>query len=133
MVRTQAHTTRPATLYHCDRADYEANLQLRERHGILELFESPQPDQKEIDEQLRKEAGEYLPGHLSQLLSEHGMVRPIAAVEDVYGDMLGRARSTHVRAALRQLHLAGSVDDDARDDFWLRSIRWTGPKFQSSR
>lgn len=114
-------------LYHCDREDYEANVRLREQHGLLELFSSPEPDVKEITEQLKAEAAAYLPTHLSDVLRRAGApLRPIDAVEAVYGEMLGRARSLHLRRAIRDLHREGLVHDDATGDFWSRAIRWTG-------
>jgi len=45
---------------------------------------------------------------------------------DVYGDMLGRARATHVRAAIKALHASGKTDDNGIRDFWMRTVRWTG-------
>lgn len=113
-------------LYHCDREDYQANVRFREEQGLLELFTTPEPDIKEIDEQLRSEASAYLPGHLQQVLRREASIRPMDAVDAVYGEMLGRARVTHLRAAVKQLHGAGLVDDDGTHDFWTRIIRWTG-------
>jgi three-Cys-motif partner protein len=113
-------------LYHCDREDYEANVQRREEHGLLEFFASPEPKPKDIDDQLRSEAAAYLPDHLEEVIRTRGSLRPVEAVEDVYGDMLGRARVTHVRAAVNQLHDAGFIDQDGKGDFWTRTIRWMG-------
>lgn len=113
-------------LYHCDREDYDANVRHREQHGLLELFSSPEPDVKEIAEQLKAEAAAYLPTHLSDVLRGAGALRPIDAVEAVYGEMLGRARSLHLRSAIGELHRGGLVDDDAHGKFLTRTIRWTG-------
>ncbi len=113
-------------LYHCDRADYEANVQLREDHGLLELFSPPEPNVDDIDEQLKADAASYLPNHLGEVFRRAGSMRPVDAVEGIYGDMLGRARVTHVRRAIKELHSVGLVDDDADGAFWARSIRWTG-------
>lgn len=113
-------------LYHCTHEDYEANVQHREQQGLFELFPSPEPKQSEIDGQLSAEAGVYLPRHLTDVFHEMGPVRPVDAVEDMYGEMLGRARITHVRAAIKTLHERGLVDDNGKDDFWLRQITWTG-------
>jgi three-Cys-motif partner protein len=112
-------------LYHCDREDYEANVQRREEHGILELFVSPEPRMEDVDDQLRREAAAYLPDRLGQLFRVRS-VRPMDAVEDMYGEMLGRARVTHLRAAVKQMHDAGLVDNDGKGEFWTRIIRWTG-------
>jgi three-Cys-motif partner protein len=113
-------------LYHCDREDYEANVRLREDQGLIELFASPEPSTKDIDDQLRRDAVSYLPDHLASLLRRRSSLRPVDAVEDVYGEMLGRARVTHLRAAVKQLHDANLVDDDGTGSFWTRTIRWTG-------
>lgn len=114
-------------LYHCDREDYNANVRLREELGLIEMFPTPEPDIKDIDNQLRRDAAEYLPDHLAEVLRSHGSLRAVDAVEDVYGEMLGRGRVTHIRAAIKQLHDAGSIDDDGTREFWNRTIRWTGP------
>lgn len=113
-------------LYHCDREDYEGNVRTREEHGLIELFASPEPEMKDIDDQLRRDASAYLPGHLTEILRRHQSLRPIEAVEETYGEMLGRARVTHVRAAIKDLHSAGMIDDDGTGEFWSRNIRWTG-------
>src|SRR4051812_30734973 len=97
-------------LYNCDREDYEANVRLREEHGVIELFASPEPNLKDIEDQLRDDAAEYLPAHLTEVLRHRGLLRPVAAVEDVYGEMMGRARVTHVRAAIKQLHETNVTD-----------------------
>jgi hypothetical protein len=113
-------------LYYCDREDYEANVRFREEQGLLELFASPEPNMKDIDDQLRRDAAAYLPDNLAEVLRRRGSLRPVEAVEDVYGEMMGRARVTHVRAAIKQLHDAGVIDDDGTREFWNRTIRWTG-------
>jgi three-Cys-motif partner protein len=113
-------------LYNCDREDYEANVRLREEYGLIEMFASPEPNMKDIDDQLRGDAAAYLPPHLTEVLRLRGSLRLVDAVEDVYGEMMGRARVTHVRAAIKQLHDANVTDDDGTGDFWNRTIRWTG-------
>lgn len=57
--------------------------------------------------------------HTGELVS----LRPIDAVQSTYGDQLGLARATHVRAALKELHRQGVIADDATGDFWTRTIR----------
>jgi hypothetical protein len=79
---------------------------------------------KDIEDQLRHDAAAYLPGHLAEVIRRGGSLRPIDAVEDVYGEMMGRARVTHVRAALKELHSAGLIDDDGTREFWNRTLRW---------
>lgn len=113
-------------LYHCDREDYEANVLQQEALGLLELFPSPEPRIEDIDNQLRREAEEYLSDHLAAVLRQRRSLRPIDAVEVIYGDMLGRARVTHVRAAVKSLYRSGSIDDDGTGAFWTRTISWTG-------
>ncbi len=78
-------------LYYCTHEEYKANVQHREGQGLLELFPSPEPEPSEIDAQLNAEAGDYLPGHLGDVLYQRGPLRLVDAVEDVYGEMLGRA------------------------------------------
>ncbi len=114
-------------LYHCDREDYEANVRSRDEQGLIELFASPEPNMIDIDDQLRRDAAAYLPDHLAEVLRHRGSLRPINTVEEVYGEMMGRARVTHVRAAIKQLHDAGVIDDGGTREFWNRTIRWTGP------
>jgi three-Cys-motif partner protein len=113
-------------LYHCDREDYEANVRFREEQGLMELFASPEPNMQDIDDQLRRDAAAYLPDHFTSVFRRRGSLRALDAVEDVYGDMLGRARVTHLRAAIKQLHDAQLVDDDGTGSFWTRTVRWTG-------
>lgn len=110
-------------LHHCDRADYEANIQLQEESGVLLLFQEPEPDKDEIELQIRREAVAYLAEHITGLVRAPGSVRPIDAVQETYGDQLGLARSTHVRAALKELHRQGVITDDATGEFWRRVIR----------
>ncbi len=105
-------------LYHCDREDYDANVRLREEHGLIELFASAEPNKEDIDYQLCRDAAAYLPDHLIEVLRDRGSLRPVDAVEDVYGEMMGRARVMHVRAAIKHLHHAGLTDDDGTREFW---------------
>lgn len=110
-------------LHHCDHTDYEANIQLRAEAGVLSLFEEPEPDKDEIEQQIRRESLAYLPDHLAELVRTRESLRPVDAVQETYGEQLGLARATHVRAALQQLHRQGVIADDATGDFWTRSIR----------
>lgn len=113
-------------LHHCESADYEANVRVRHEQGFFELFSCPEPNVADIDAELRTEASRYLPAHLRGVIRREGSFRPIEAVEAAYGEMLGRARVTHIRSAIKELHEAGDVDHDGRGDFWDRAIRWTG-------
>jgi three-Cys-motif partner protein len=111
-------------LHHCDREDYLANVRYRDSQGLLELFPSPEPRIEDIDDQLKREAAEYLPHHLSSVIKQHGSICLVDDVEEAYGAMAGRARVTHLRAAVKYLHRTGSIDDDGKGDFWTRTIRW---------
>lgn len=110
-------------LHYCDREDYEEHVRWREARGLIELFASAEPDSAEIDEQLRLDATAYLPGHLTDVVRRRGSLRPVDAVDDVYGDMLGHARVTHVRSAIKELHRSGVIVDDGAGEFWNRTIR----------
>jgi hypothetical protein len=110
-------------LHHCDRTDYEANIQRQEESGLLPLFQESEPDKDEIEQQIRRDALGYLTGHIAEVLRAQGSLRPMDAVQETYGDQLGLARATHVRAALKDLHRQGVIADDARGDFWTRTIR----------
>lgn len=110
-------------LHYCDRTDYEANVQRREESGILSLFEEREPDKEDIEQQVRRKSIAYLADHLAELIRIRGSLRPIDAVQETYGEQLGLARATHVRAALKELHRKGVIADDAAGDFWARSIR----------
>ena len=47
--------------------------------------------------------------------------RPVAAIQDVYMEVLGRARSSAPRSAFKALHSARVIDDDGKDDFRMRA------------
>jgi three-Cys-motif partner protein len=110
-------------LHHCDRTDYEANIQRQEESGLIPLFQESEPDKDEIEQQIRRDALGYLTGHIAEVLRSQGSLRPMDAVQGTYGDQLGLARATHVRAALKDLHRQGVIADDATGDFWTRTIR----------
>jgi len=110
-------------LHHCDRADYEANIQRQEESGFLPLFQEAEPDKDEIEQQLERDALGYLTEHITEILRSEGSFRPIDAVQGTYGDQLGLARTAHVRAALKDLHRQGVIADDATGHFWTRTIR----------
>jgi three-Cys-motif partner protein len=113
-------------LHHCDTADYEANVKRAEHHGVQQLFKDEAPRPEDVAKQLEEEANQYFPPHLLALLAEHGSVRPVEMIEDVYGKMLGRARTTHIRAALRALHASGRIEDDGSREFWMRTLKSAG-------
>lgn len=113
-------------LHHCDRSDYEANIQRQEESGLFPLFQQSEPDKNEIEQQIRRDSLAYLTEHVTELLRSRGSLRPIDAVQETYGAQLGLARTTHVRAALKELHRQGVIADDATGAFWARTIRLAG-------
>ncbi len=113
-------------LHHCDTADYEANVKRAEINGVQQLFKDDAPRPEDVARQLEEEAVRYLPTHLEQLLAEKGSVRPVEMIEDVYGTMLGRARTMHIRAALKILNTSGQIDDECSGQFWMRTLKLVG-------
>ena len=112
-------------LHHCDTEDFQANVRLDESRGVLSLFERAPLRMEDIETRLQRDAEEYLPEHLSDLLQSRGSIRPVEVIEEVYGEMLGRARVTHIRAAIKALHASGKTDDTGIGEFWMRTLRWT--------
>ena len=109
-------------LHYCDQSDYEANLRRDDETGAMALFDVPSPERGDIDERLGQRVIPELVRHLTTLFRERGSMRPVNAVQDIYGENLGVARITHLRKALRELHSQGLIADDARGDFWQRKI-----------
>jgi three-Cys-motif partner protein len=109
-------------LLHCDVSDFQANIETREARGELTLFDEPLPERQDIEDELSAMASIILPNHLVDTLRTHGPLRPIDAIEAIYGPLLGRARLTHLRAAIKQLHAEGRIEDDGKGDFWLRQL-----------
>jgi three-Cys-motif partner protein len=124
----QAGKARVDWLHHCDTEDYEANVRDREEHGVLTLFDEQPPERDRIDQQVASEAESSLRDHIRELLTRRADLRPVDAVEAVYGDHLGRARTMHVRSALKALYLDGEIDDDGKGEFWFRTIRRRVPE-----
>jgi three-Cys-motif partner protein len=113
-------------LHHCDEQEYRAFIKADEEHGVMSLFDAEPPDLAKLDTHLTTEAVPQLREQIARLLREQGPLRPVDHIEGGYGSMLGRARITHYRSALKQLHSEGLVDDDAKGDFWERTVRWLG-------
>jgi len=109
-------------LHFCDRADYEANIAHREAQGLMELFPMAEPTRDDIDAELARDAVSYLRGNLLDLLAARGGIRPIDVVEEIYGEMLGRARAKHLRAVIKGLHDEGRIGDDGKGHFWTRTV-----------
>lgn len=112
-------------LHHCDREDFNANLQRDEAQGILRLIEDPEPEVEKIDELLGARASVYFAEHLPDLLRRLGSVRPVDHFEELYGELLGQARELHLRNAFKSLHAQGRIDDAATGGDWMeRTITW---------
>jgi len=112
-------------LLRCDKDEFDANKQALESIGVQTLFEEVSPTEGDIDEKLRDAAVHYLKHHLREILDA---TNPTVLVDDIttaYGDYLGRARATHLRAAIKELYAAGEIDDDGVKDFFMRPIRLT--------
>lgn len=58
--------------------------------------------------------------NLREELERGGSVTPIEDVSTVYGEVLGVARATHVRAALKELAEEGIIDDDAKGTYFYQ-------------
>jgi three-Cys-motif partner protein len=109
-------------LHHCNHQDYEANVAAMARNGVMSLFgEEPPPEVVEIQEAVRTVARNYLPDHLARLIGERDLV-PVEDIEATYGDLLGRARETHLRSALQTLIDDGRIIGDAKGTFRSRSF-----------
>jgi three-Cys-motif partner protein len=109
-------------LHHCSNEDYEANLLKQERTGVRSLFEETAPDRKDTAKSLETTSEVYLRQHLLHLLSIGGPARPIDSIPEVYGEMLGKARSRHLRSVIRALYAEQKIDDNGIGDFWTRQI-----------
>lgn len=119
-------------LHFCDQTDYEANVRRDEQAGLLSLFgPEPAPTREGIEQTLRNQSRAYLIEHLRSLLLTRRTLRPIDDIEATFGEMLGRAGEPAVRAAIKQVHASGLVDNDGRGDFYTRAINWTGPPVAS--
>lgn len=111
-------------LLQCDTDDYDANFRADEARGLMQLFGPEPPTRDAISARTKADAARVLPQNIEDLLRVRGSVRPIDQIEGIYGELLGIARVTHVRAALRDLHNRGVIDSDARgDDFHKRIFR----------
>jgi three-Cys-motif partner protein len=114
-------------LLHCDSEDYDAFVRHEEASGVMSLFGPPEPNLDDLESHLKDEAVPYLAERMSERLRRAGTLRPVDDIEGCYGEMLGRARSTHLRAALKALRSQDLTNDNATNDFWMRPISWTGP------
>ncbi len=113
-------------LHHCDKKDYERNLQLKATSGLQTLFQEDIPDRSNVEELLESEALEYLKDHVSSIIKEQRCIRLIDHIEDVYSAMLGKARTRHLRQVINLLHTEGLIDDNGQGDFCDREICWIG-------
>lgn len=115
-------------LHHCSKEDFLASVQASRAADTPSLFDEPEPepDRSSAEARVAELVGHALPTHLARLLSERRSLRLVDHVADAYGDLLGRARATHVRAAIKTLHGNGVIDDDGKGEFWKRTITWRG-------
>jgi hypothetical protein len=111
-------------LHHCSQQDYEANVEALKRSGVMSLFgDDPPPERSEIDRDVKNAATRYLEPHLADVIDQPGSFVPVEDIETTYGDLLGRARETHLRSALKVLIEAGRVDGNATGAFRSRAFR----------
>lgn len=107
-------------IHRCNQQDYEANVEAMARKGVMSLFgEEPPPDVSEIQEAVKAVARNYLPNHLARVVGEGDLI-PVDDIERTYGDLLGRARETHLRSALQTLIEDGRIIGDTKGAFRSR-------------
>ncbi len=111
-------------LPHCSPPDYEANVEALRRSGVMSLFGAdPPPEHSEIERDAKNAATRYLEPHLADVIDQRGSFVPVEDIEATYGDLLGRARETHLRSALKVLVEAGRVDGNATGAFRSRAFQ----------
>jgi three-Cys-motif partner protein len=112
-------------LLHCESEDYEANMAALDEQGLIRLFPVDEPPTVErVSAAIDARSAWHFDHHLRDVFTSHDALRPRDEVELMYGDLLGKARATHVRQALKRLHDAGHLDDDASGAFQNRILRW---------
>lgn len=116
-------------LHHCSREDFLASVASERSIVAPSLFDAPEPepDRSTAESRVGEIVRHALPTHLKRLLRDHGSLRFVDHIAEVYGDQLGMAREMHLRTAVKQLHREGLIDDNGTGDFHLRTISWTGP------
>jgi three-Cys-motif partner protein len=110
-------------LYHCASEDYEDFVAKTDETGVQSLWSEPPPDRSDLEEQLTLQAAAYFEAHLTELLTRRNTLKPIDSIEDIYGELLGRARVKHLRSAFKRLHAEGTIDNNGAGDFWTRPVR----------
>ncbi|MGZ8705148.1 MAG: hypothetical protein ACXWYB_10865 [Aeromicrobium sp.] len=106
-----------------DDARHKANMAQLEAHGVMQLWDE-RPTADRVESAIADHAQRVLGAHLPAVFAEHRQIRPRDAVELIYGDVLGTARSTHVRTALKKLQDAQHLDGQLTGTFEARMRTW---------
>jgi len=110
----------------CDQDEFDAHLAELDLTGQVPLFTDAAPSRRSIEDRIAEQATAYLVGHLPELLARRGPLLPIDDPVAFYGDFFGRARETHLRAAIKTLHAQGIVEDNGVGKFFRRPIALVG-------
>jgi hypothetical protein len=93
-----------------------------------EALRPPPFDREGYERQHRQRWVDTIAENVHRLLRAHGPLILVERVDEVYGAVLGQAWEKHVRAAIKQLHRGGIIDDNGiGQDFWRRPIRLRTP------
>lgn len=103
-----------------DRDAYVAALKLDEQLTLFEV-EVSEVDRNKIDDAIGEQVVPYLIDRIPKIL-RRGQRRFVDDPELVLGEMHGRARTTHVRTAVKALYNQGLVDNDGKNDFFMSPI-----------
>lgn len=103
---------------------YLAELELNKQPQLFEV-EVDAVDRNDIEAAISEQAVPYLVARIPQIL-QHGPRRFIDDPELVLGEMHGKARTTHVRTAIKALYSQGIVDSDGKGDFFMMPIALVG-------
>jgi three-Cys-motif partner protein len=96
-------------LLRCETDDYASYLERQEVAPSLFPLDE-EPTEAEINKVLSVRAGQYLPGHICNLVRVAGRMCLQDDPAAVYGELLGVAREKHVRVAMNQLVDQGLVE-----------------------
>jgi len=115
-----AHVDWIARCENDDRDAHVAALRLDERPTLFDL-EITEVDRSKIDDAIGEQVVPYLLDRVPKVLRQ-GPRRFVDAPELILGEMHGRARTTHVRTAVKALYAQGLVDSDGKGDFFMTPI-----------